>query len=457
MAGIGFRLQRILREDSYRSVLAGYVYSAVVSTGPWLLAIIALLVLAVAGRMFLAVADVSLFQCVVTYTYVGTLLLTGALQMGTTRHVADRLFVGDVKALLPCYHWVSLWVTLAGGALAGGFFFLAGLAPAEALAAVVLFQAVCLTWLGMIFLSAAKDYMALVRAFALGYALGVVAALLGARLAGLAGTLWGFTLGQAALATLLAVRIRVEFPAYWMTSNAVRQTWRAVPMLAVIGFFYNAGIWTDKLVFWFSGQGECLRGWFYAAPRYDVCVYLAYLSIVPAMALFLIRVETAFYKHYAAFYEAVTQGRSLATIREQKLAMMESLRVSAERLLQVQGGVTLAGLIGAPLLLRVLGLAPDLLPMLRLCLLAALAQALLMILLIVLLYFDWQRPVAILAILFSVLNPVLSWVSLALPDQYYGSGYFLACLATLVPGLMVLERRMQHLERETFTSQPFLT
>jgi len=454
MAGIGFQLQKILGRNTYRSLVQAYVYSALVSAGPWLLAILGLSAIGMVAEWLVGSHNVGLFRCIVAYTYAGTLVLTGTIQMGTTRYVADRLFVNDTKALRPCFHWVSLIVILLGGVASGVFHAFAGLGLASAVASVVLFQTVSLTWVGMIFLSAAKDYMAIVRAFTMGYAVSVAGALWGAMWMDLRGMLWGFTAGQVVLALLLGIRVRAEFPSDRNHDAVVRNHWRTMPHLLIIGLFYNLGIWVDKLIFWLSPRGEQLEGWFYTSPRYDTCIFMGYVTIVPAMALFLIRIETGFYKRYAAFYAAITQGGDLASIRAQKEAMVGALRLSAARLLKLQGAITLGLVLLTPFLLPMLNLPEDWAPTMRIGLLAAFVQVLVLILFVVLLYFDWQRVVAFLALAFAGLNALLTWLCMGLGERWHGLGYLLACLITLVAGLVVFEKRMAHLERETFTNQP---
>jgi len=471
MAGIGFRLEQLLRGDSYRGLIQAYLYSALVSTGPWLLSILSLVLVGLlTSPSFLAAQKtLRLLRCVLVYSYAGTLVLTALVQMGTTRYIADRLYVNDQKALAPCFHFVAGLMLVLGTVVAGLFHAFAGLSFPAALAAVVLFQSLTLVWLGMIFLSAAKDYMAIVRAFLLGYALSLIAAVAGAWLTmptlreavrtdvihmdNLAAMLWGFALGQVVLAMLLAIRIRVEFPSSRATDDVVRHHWRAMPHLVLVGFFFNLGIWADKVAFW-AGRGETLVGWFRTAPEYDPAIFIGYLSIVPAMALFMIRIETAFYKHYAAFYTAITRGGDLAAIRREKTALMDALRLSALRLLKLQGTFTIAALLLANPFARWLGLDPELVPTLRVCFLAAFAQVMLLILLIFLLYFDWQREAAITSAIFLVLNAVFTVLTFGLPSSYYGFGYLAACLVALVAGLTVLQRRVECLEYETFTKQP---
>lgn len=464
MAGIGFKLRQILRDESYSNLLKGYVYAALVSTGPWVISIIGLATIGTLGIFLIRtlfgsvpeplLANLALFRTLVVYTYAGTLILTGPIMMTTTRYVADRLFVNDTRALAPCYHWVATVVIVVGGLVAGAFHAFAGLELVAAVGAIVLFQAVALTWVGVIFLSAAKDYMAIVRAYALGFGCSVVLTIWGVIRQDLTAMIWGFALGQVIEAALMGIRIRLEFPSDRTVEALVSRHWRTLPYLAAIGLFYNIGIWADKVAFWAGPWGQQLRGWFYSAPHYETCIFLGYVTILPAMALFLIRIEAAFYKHYAAFYGAIRGGADLEAIRREKRAMVDAVRLSAGRLLKVQGFFTLGLILVAPWLMRS---NPDLVPTFRVALLAAFAQVMLLILLIALLYFDWQQEVAALSVVFALSNVTLTVASFRLEEPLHGLGYLLACLVTLALGLVVFERRMTSLEYETFTKQPIRT
>ena len=54
MAGIGFRLQNILRENSYRALAKAYLYSAVISSGPWLLSICGIFLIGILSSLLRA-------------------------------------------------------------------------------------------------------------------------------------------------------------------------------------------------------------------------------------------------------------------------------------------------------------------------------------------------------------------------------------------------------------------
>lgn len=456
MAGIGFRLQKILHQNTFRGLVEAYIYSALISSGPWLLSIIGLALIGVYASVFINLESAVIFKTMVIYTYMGTLIITGPVQMGTTRYIADRLFVNDYKALLPCFQWVAGWVIIFTGIVAGIFYAFSGLSLSLMVAGTALFQIIAVCWTSMIFLSAAKDYNSIVLSFALGYSFSVVASLSCASYWGVSGLAWGFVAGQIILVVLLSVRIRLEFPSNRSADSLVVAHWKKMPYLLVIGFCYNAGIWVDKVIFWFSPFGEKIKGtfYFYLSADYDTCLFVAYCSIVPAMALFLIRVETGFYKHYAAFYSIITRGGTLRQIREKKHDMSEALRLSMLRLFKLQGGFTLILLIFTPWILPKIGISLHLIPLMRISLIAAFLQVMLLFVIIITLYFDWQKEVMFLTIIFFLSNFILTMITIFSSEKFHGWGYMLSCLISLCSAFYFIEKRMKTLEYETFAKHP---
>ena len=47
MAGIGFELRKILSKDSYTSTMRAYLYAGLISSGPWVLSIISVMLIGV--------------------------------------------------------------------------------------------------------------------------------------------------------------------------------------------------------------------------------------------------------------------------------------------------------------------------------------------------------------------------------------------------------------------------
>lgn len=458
MAGIGFRLQRILASNSYGSLAAAYGYSAIIASGPWMLSMLSLVAIgafmtANSGTPNEAANPVDIFCTVTTYVYAGSIILGGTIHLGVSRYISDRLYASEMEAILPAFFYSASMVLVLGLVCAGPWFAFSGLPAAEAFSAFLMFQSLSLTWLAMVFLSAAKGYDQIIWGFCGANAVGVILAVLGYEYFALTGVFAGYSLGQFFLAVWLSWRIFCEFPSYSPCEHAlVAFLWKK-RRLTAIGLFFNLGIWIDKFLVWNSPLGREVIGWFRCADTYDTCLFFAYLTTIPAMAMFLIRVETSFYKNYSVYFNAVTCGGDLAAIEYGKEKISDSLKLSVERLLASQGIFTLFLIVLAPWFAGFLGLTSADVPTLRWGLLAAFLQVLLLFLLIFFLYFDWLIRALLLSALFFFCNAVLTWMSILYGCEYLGLGYLFALLISLAAGVVMFERALDRLEFETFAKQ----
>ncbi|PKK89653.1 MAG: hypothetical protein CVV64_13325 [Candidatus Wallbacteria bacterium HGW-Wallbacteria-1] len=456
MAGIGFRLRRILDQDSYISTIKAYLFSALISSGTWLVTILVIGLLGAIQLRNIPFIQASTFRITIVYVYAFSLIIVGIFQMPLTRYLADLLYSRDTEMVFPTYTGSVTLIGFIQAALAFPFCFLAsGWDIIYAGHAYILYMTVTVIWIALIFLSAARNYTSMVVSFIAGGAVSVVAGwYLGGRI-GLSGYMAGYTIGHVVLALLLSGQIAVEFT----SRSAISFEWvtylRRFPSLMISGFTYNLAIWIDKFIFWFSPEtGEWVQSFLHACPLYDVPAYYSYLSVVPAMSLFLIRVETSFMDNYREFYSAIVGKQGLGMIRRVKKEMVDNLHFSIGRLLKVQGLFTMLFIVAAPSLIKPLGMAWINLTVFRICTLGAFIHVLGLFVMIALLYFEFRTEAALLTCTFLILNALLTYLTLNLGVAWYGYGYFAAALITLAGGILMLDRKIRKLEYLTFVGQP---
>jgi len=457
LAGIGFRLKRLIAEESYGGWLRAHLYGAVLSSGPWLLSIFTLASLSLLSRNIVDDPARQLFGTIVAWTYSFSLVTTGALQMLVTRRLADALYLGHLGVVVTAFRWIMGWTAL-GHLLVGALFYglAPGLEPGTRLFGVMLLVVVACIWIAMIFVGAAEDYASVVAAFFMGNAVSAGAALGGGRLWGVQGYLAGFLLGQAAIVFVLAARIQREFPARGAPEQLrFGRAARKYRALAVAGLCYNAAIVADRLLFWLSSEGRRVASWFWTSP-YDTPVFLAYLSVVPSLAIFLVRVETDFYERFRAYYGAATKHGTLGQLLDAKARMADCLRESLRRVLLAQVPLSLVLVALAPWIASGLGLDRLQAGMLRPLLVGAGLHALALFGTIILLYFDRRRAAAEVSAAFLACNLLFTAASLWLGPRFYGQGYPLAALLATAWAYHRLDQTLCHLEYLTFTSQPMV-
>ncbi|MCB1748307.1 MAG: exopolysaccharide Pel transporter PelG [Gammaproteobacteria bacterium] len=451
MAGIGFVLRKLTRKDDLLGILQGFAHSAMASNGPWLFTVLALGGLSVYAAGSGNRAALEEFRTVIIYNFAFSLVLSGPLLIVLTRVLADAIYAADVRAAPSMLVGATAVVLLTQVPFAIALYFgFADLAPAVATLAVINLVAIGCMWLVSIFLSALKDYRSITHAFlfGMGTALGTGIAMANAPTA--AGLLLAFTLGLVVTVSMLLAKILAEYPYAVTRPFAFLPAFRPYWLLALSGFAYNAAIWVDKFVMWTAPEAVHPASGLVTFPQYDSAMFLAYLTITPSMAIFMMIVETRFYEAYIHFFRELQRHANLEHIRANHRLLVRTLVDGVRNMMVIQGTVSLAIILLAPQIFEIFGIDFLQLGIFRLGVLGSLFQVLILMLLIVLAYFDFRAPVVIIQAFFLAANAAFAWASLQFGFAYYGYGFFLACLLTFIVAYAVTARFLADLPYQTF-------
>ncbi|HSD40179.1 MAG TPA: exopolysaccharide Pel transporter PelG [Rhodocyclaceae bacterium] len=456
MAGIGFELRNLLRRDSLLGLLQAYSYAAIIGSGPWVLSIVGILFVGLLSHAVIVPNFlVTQFQVSVTYLIAGSLILTGPLQLAFTRFISDRLFEKRTDLVLSNLNGILLFTVAIAGALGVlcGLTLFSGLGVLYRILMLGGFTLLCCVWIATILLSGLKRYGAIVALYGAGYGIVVSAALL-ARPWGLEGLLGGFVLGQFVLFVGMWLLVARHFRSPRLLSFEFALKEYRYPSLMLIGLLYNLGVWADKIMFWlYPDTATAVIGPLRASVIYDLPVFMAYLFIIPGMAVFLVRIETDFVEFYDRFYNAVRSGGSLTYIETMRDEMLYAIRQGLMEIGKIQTLALLIALIAGPAALQALGISPLYQPLFNIQTLGASLQVGLLALLNVFFYLDQRRIVLQVSVLFALGNIAFTALTLHLGAAWYGYGYCVATLLALVVGLYQLDRKLDHLEYETFMLQ----
>jgi uncharacterized membrane protein len=268
------------------------------------------------------------------------------------------------------------------------------------------------------------------------------------------GLLLGFVLGHFVLLMGMLLMIFRNYPGDVFTGFDFLDKRRIYISLAFTGLFYNLGIWIDKIMFWYNPDtGSQIVGLLHHSPIYDLPVFLAYLSIMPGMAVFLVRIETDFVDFYVKFYDAVRDGGSLDYLNEIRDEMVYAIRQGIFEIIKIQGITVLIVFIAGPAVLRLVGINEINLPLLYVQVVGASLQVVFLGLLNVFFYLDKRMIVMIMTLAFVLLNVALTWLSFYLGPAFYGYGYAISLLIVVLISMQWLEKRLSRLEYETFMLQ----
>ncbi len=452
MAGIGFRLRALMENQSYFGMVQAYGFAGIISSGPWLLSIIGILLIGLLKTENSHTESfVQEFQISITYLMAFSLLLTSPLQLLFSRFIADKIYQKKEEQILPNLLGVILLVVIVSGLLA--VFLLTTLFTAGIIYGVLMltgFVILSVLWIIVIILSGLKAYTGVLFAFAIGYALTVIMSLK-LNVFGLEGLLTGFVIGQAVLLFILLYIVLRSYSSNEFIAFDFLDTGQVYLSLAATGFLYNLAIWADKLIFWFNPHTSRtiiapLRG----SDLYDLPIFLAYLSILPGMAVFLIRMETDFAEKYETFYSAISGGQPLRKIIEIYDDMLTVIKGGLLEIFKVQGMTVIILLALDEHILSWVGISPNYHILLNIDLVAVGVQVLLLAILNLLFYFDYRRDALYLCALFALSNIIFTILSQYLGPAMFGYGFAAAIVLTTLTGLFVIVNRLNNLLYETF-------
>jgi len=454
MAGIGFELKKMMDDEGWFGLAKAYAYAGIIGSGPWVLSILGIMLVGMIGLAGRGGADGAEFMLSVTYLISTSLILSGALQLVFVRFISDRIYQGDGNLVLPnLLGALGVTVLVSGGVgcvLAVALF---RHDPVYALLMLMNFIVLCNVWVVVVFVSGMKNYHAVLLAFLATYS-GIFALAWLLRSAGTTGGLIAVLVGHSFLLLSLLVMVMREYQSdTWLRLDFLRLN-QIHPSLIITGVCFNLGVWVDKWIFWFDpATSDTVNGVLRSSVIYDMPFFLAYLSVVPGMASFLIRVETDFVETYRNYYAAINGTNTLAEIKALRGAMIESIRDAFWEIFKVQGITLLILFLLADDIIAWLGLSPLYVHLYYLDLVSAMLQVLFLTTLSISFYFNLLKQALWMTVGLFIGNALLTLITLWLGPAFYGYGFALSLLGMTFIGMWALSGKLNRLEYLTFMMQ----
>jgi uncharacterized membrane protein len=451
MAGIGFELNKLAKRDDLLGIAGAYFHSAFAIAGPWLFTVIAL---AFTTYLYGGVDSGELmnFRGVIVYNFSFSLALSGPVYTIMTRYLADQIHVKNVTSVPTAMLESMIIVFLFNLGIAIFFYFIYFDMPLSLrLAAFANMFLIAAVWLLSVYLTALKDFSAVTWTFIIGMTIAVVSTHLFAHRHA-AGMVAGYNAGLAVIVFMLAARIFSEYPYHLTHEFALKPFWKKYWELAVAGFFFNAALWVDKWIMWYAPEAIKLATKMRFFPDYDSAMFLAAMTILPTIALFVFSIETNFFHHYRRFYGNILAHASLRRIREFHAKIIESISEGARNLVVLQGVVAILAILLAPQLFERIHMYFVQLGIFRLGVLGSFFEVLILFTTIILSYFDCRRHNMVIFIFYFVSNALLTLVFMQQGYSMYGYGFFLSSALTFGLAATILILHVRNLPYHAFIS-----
>ncbi|MCB1111544.1 MAG: exopolysaccharide Pel transporter PelG [Chlamydiales bacterium] len=451
MAGIGFVLRKLLRKDELTSMSKAYFHAVISTSGPWIFTVIALGSIYLLTKHLTFFGFVSEFRIIVLYNFCFSLVFSAPFAVVATRCLSDGIYERDLKeglGILVCSLAASSLVSLPFVLWFYGYYTI--MDPMIRLAAIANFYLVMFIWIITVFVSTLRYYKAVTGSYFAGMVLAVFGSVALADDYQALGMLVGFNIGLSLIVAVILGVLMKEYPPRWNDLTCFYKGMRKYWMYALGAFFFALGIWVDKWVMWFSPDAVRYPNNMIVYPYYDSALFVAYLTVIPSMAMFMLRQETDFFEEYVDFYRNIMKGANFTQIRQHHESLYRCILRNGSYLLIMQAFTCIVVILAAPKIFEWIGMNVIQLGMFRYGVIGAMFQVLVLFLGTLMAYFEHRRGLLAVQCFFFVSNGILTAVVMQFGFPYYGYGYFLAGVITFLFAAVVAERFIRNLPYHTF-------
>lgn len=454
MAGIGFILRKLMKKDDLGSLSLAFLHATTAAAGPWIATVLALGSFFLFSQEFVFHVTYTEFRVIIMFNFSLSLVLAAPISNCSTRYLADLLFAKRLNKVVGLM--IGMWLGLFALAFlfAWGYYgLLTEMSGEDKYQAVLNFVLIASIWHVSTFLAALKHYKVITFSFFFGMLLSVGGSLYFSQEGTLAFLVGGFNIGLAAIFASLVALVFVEYPPVieelLLAYRYLTKYWEVA-----LGFFlYSVGLWVDKWIMWFAPESMELPNKMRQYPDYDSAMFTSYLTVIPAMALFLLNQETLFHEVYARYNQGVREHDNFNQIQDNHRRVLSVIGTVCRDLLLVQGIVCLIAIFFAPSIFEILNINLVQIGIFRIGVLGAALQIISLFLMILLSYFDDRKGVLVTQALFCFANIAFTILTKNLGFIYYGYGFFLAALISFISSTLLLERYARELPYHTFVTQ----
>lgn len=453
MAGIGFLLRNLAAQDNFSGVLRAYFHSAIVAVGPWIVVVLTVGSIGFFTSAFIGLSDVEEFLAIIVYNFCSSFILTGGLYLVAARHLADSLYLRDLRPVLGIFY-CSLILMLLPAVLLGTLFyvFYATMSPIQTVLSIINFTLLGETWILMLYLSSLRDFRAITTSWVTGAFITIFFAFVLGVMYHTTGMLIGFNIGVTFIVYSMKAHILAEYAFRFDRLETFRHFFRGYGVLFISGICLYGGMWIDKVIMWFAPEALVHLNNLHTYPVYDGAMFYSYLTIIPVMGLFVFSLETNFYDYYIRYVQHIEHNAPLGLIENEKKNIINSLLENGRTFLILQGSISFVTIAASPEIFEWLKLDFLMLPIFLQGVVGAFFAVLNLFIVVIFSYFASYENMFKITLTMTITNIVFTVMTLYLGFPYYGFGYCLSMIVTFLVGSILLADFLNNLTYHIFIS-----
>lgn len=458
MAGIGFELKRLFKKEGvFNSIFAG-VYATAVTIGPTIIVIIALNIMYMLPPYIeIAYKNKELLSATILYVFVFSLILASPINIILSRYVADKIYEEDYGSIYAAVETGSLLIAAFVGIMGIPFgcamYFVGHIPLYYIFGSYMFFAGLSFTFYYMTFITVLKEYRKITFSFLGSLAAGFLFVVVSAswlQAPIVDAILFGLALSFVLIAMILLFFIKKSF--VYHNGNAgelfsyIKKGW----WLILANALYIWGLYVHNFVFWlFSDYKVRVSEVFQSAPTYDMATYLAMISNISVLVIFVVNVETKFHTAYKAYCESII-GAAGKDIRRTKQKMIETLRRETIYIVQIQVMVNIIIYVTALVVFPRIGIEGVVLSMYPVLSIAYMILYLVQCFMIYLFYLDDQKGAPLVGGAFFAGTLLGSLITVKLPPAMGGLGLAFGAACGFTVAFFRIRYMLIHLDRHIY-------
>lgn len=223
-------------------------------------------------------------------------------------------------------------------------------------------------------------------------------------------------------------------------------------IIAAGAFIGALGLWIDKWIVWSSYFGQVTVDGLPHSPDYDGAMFIAYISIVPSLAAFVIYLETGFFDNYVRYISNVLGHSTLSRIEQSGERLGRETVRTINNIILLQVSLCAFFVIFAPHIIEILGMRYSQIGILKFGISSTVFHFIFLACSAIILFMDLRMTYFCLQFLFLILSASLTVFSLMLGPTYLGYGYLVACCISGTIAYVVMTSCLRRIDYQTFVA-----
>lgn len=452
MAGIGFELKKIYGRKTLVDNMWGTLYATMTTIGPTVMTAVLMIVLQILlSQAQITQLEIRFFISSITYALLIAFLISNFLSIVISRYIADCIYLKDISNISSSLFGSITLSTIISGIVMlvlsfGIYFYNPSVSLTFLLPYYLLGVMVTDTYILMTYASAIKQYKQITFGFLGGAAIAILVYFVcRAAIPSLSKT-------ESATISLLScyffivlILVFQSVKAFGISKRGSFQFFsyfRKYPKLIISSCAYAFGLYSPTIIYWlFSGMSEQINI-FKTTPVYDLSLFLAFTVNMPALVIFVVKVETAFYDSYTAYVSALNTG-SYSLIEKEREKMVRVLRHELFFVFEIQLIITVVSVCILSVFLPYLSISANVLNMFIMLSLAMYTIFCMYFTFIVFYYFSDYGGAFIGSLIFLIVTIVCSFFMLN--AAFYSLPLLIGGLCGWVVSFLLLRHRMNNL------------